>query len=180
MQSGAAGAERAFTIENDAFVRDGEEVQILAGSIHYFRVHPQVSASLPPPPSYTFLSLFPANCVAPSPQAHCSMSCCIKKHTLYRASIKQDNSYLLFMQYWEDRLRRLQALGLNTVQTLIPWNVHEGAEGEFTWEGTANLEEFLHVAQRLGLMVMLRLGPYICAGQFHWAPNLDHTSMLAV
>ena len=69
------------------------------------------------------------------------------------------------MQYWEDRLRRLQALGLNTVQTLIPWNVHEGAEGDFIWEGPANLEEFLRVAQRLGLMVMLRLGPYICAGQ---------------
>lgn len=59
---------------------------------------------------------------------------------------------------------RLQALGLNTVQTLIPWNVHEGVQGDFTWEGAADLAGFIDTAHRLGLMVMLRLGPYICAG----------------
>uniref|UniRef100_A0A6N2LI85 beta-galactosidase n=1 Tax=Salix viminalis TaxID=40686 RepID=A0A6N2LI85_SALVM len=28
-------------------------------------------------------------------------------------------------QYWEDRLVRAKALGLNTIQTYVPWNLHE-------------------------------------------------------
>lgn len=34
-------AGRTFTIENDRFVLDGQPVQLLSGSIHYFRIYPQ-------------------------------------------------------------------------------------------------------------------------------------------
>ena len=30
---------------------------------------------------------------------------------------------------WRDRLQRLRALGLNAVQTYVPWNWHEATEG---------------------------------------------------
>ncbi|KAI5055584.1 hypothetical protein GOP47_0029105 [Adiantum capillus-veneris] len=66
-------------------------------------------------------------------------------------------------KYWEDRLLRVKALGLNTIQTYVPWNLHEPRQGEFHFDGVADLESFLKLAQRLDLLVMLRAGPYICA-----------------
>ncbi|OMO66266.1 Glycoside hydrolase, family 35 [Corchorus olitorius] len=69
-------------------------------------------------------------------------------------------------EYWEDRLLRAKALGLNTIQTYIPWNLHEPEPGKLVFEGIADLESFLKLCQKLGLLVMLRAGPYICAGFF--------------
>ena len=68
-------------------------------------------------------------------------------------------------QYWEDRLRRLKAGGLNTVSTYVAWNMHEPHPGKFDFTpGTrANLAEFVRIAHRLGLYVIIRPGPYICA-----------------
>lgn len=65
--------------------------------------------------------------------------------------------------YWEDRLRKLKACGFNCVETYIPWNFHEPEEGKFTFSGTADVEAFIRVAQRVGLYVIVRPGPYICA-----------------
>ncbi|CDY11134.1 BnaC06g23860D [Brassica napus] len=33
-------------------------------------------------------------------------------------------------EYWEDRLMRAKALGLNTIQTYVPWNLHEPKPGK--------------------------------------------------
>lgn len=32
--------------------------------------------------------------------------------------------------YWRDRLKKIRAAGLNTVETYIPWNLHEPRNGE--------------------------------------------------
>lgn len=42
-------------------------------------------------------------------------------------------------EYWEDRLIKLKACGLNTVETYVPWNLHEPQKGEFQFEGIADL-----------------------------------------
>ncbi|CAM8934252.1 unnamed protein product [Rhodiola kirilowii] len=65
-------------------------------------------------------------------------------------------------EYWEDRLLRAKALGLNAIQTYVPWNLHEPKPGQFNFEGVANLNLFLLLCQKLGLLVLLRPGPYIC------------------
>lgn len=65
--------------------------------------------------------------------------------------------------YWEDRLLKLKECGFNTVETYIAWNIHEPREGEFNFEGDCDLGAFLDIAKRLGLFVILRPGPYICA-----------------
>uniref|UniRef100_A0A7N0RH82 Beta-galactosidase n=1 Tax=Kalanchoe fedtschenkoi TaxID=63787 RepID=A0A7N0RH82_KALFE len=65
-------------------------------------------------------------------------------------------------EYWEDRLLRAKALGLNAIQTYVPWNLHEPKPGEFNFEGVANIKLFLSICQKLGLLVLLRPGPYIC------------------
>lgn len=72
---------------------------------------------------------------------------------------------VLYMQHWEDRLLRAKALGLNTIQTYVPWNLHEPKPGKLVFSGIADLVSFLKLCQKLDLLVMLRPGPYICAGQ---------------
>ncbi len=66
-------------------------------------------------------------------------------------------------QYWRDRLEKLKAMGLNTVETYIPWNVHEPKKGAFLFDGMADVVSFVKLAGELGLYVILRPSPYICA-----------------
>ena len=66
-------------------------------------------------------------------------------------------------EYWRDRLEKLKAMGCNTVETYVPWNAHEPEKGEFHFEGMLDLVKFLRTAEEVGLYVLLRPSPYICA-----------------
>lgn len=66
-------------------------------------------------------------------------------------------------EYWRDRLEKLKAMGCNTVETYVPWNMHEPKKGVFHFEGMYNLKEFILLAQELGLYIIVRPSPYICA-----------------
>ena len=65
--------------------------------------------------------------------------------------------------YWKDRLMKMKAGGLNTVQTYIAWNVHEPTQGNYNFEGDADLVSFIELANSVGLLVIVRAGPFICA-----------------
>ncbi len=65
--------------------------------------------------------------------------------------------------YWRDRLRKIRAMGLNTVCTYMFWNVHEPEPGKFNFEGNLDAATFVRTAQEEGLWVLLRPGPYSCA-----------------
>ncbi|KOU11687.1 beta-galactosidase [Streptomyces sp. NRRL F-4711] len=95
-----------LTHADGTLLRNGRPHRLLAGSLHYFRVHPG---------------------------------------------------------HWADRLRRLAALGLNTVDTYVPWNFHERTEGDIRFDGPRDLTGFVRLAQEEGLDVVVRPGPYICA-----------------
>ena len=95
-----------LTWRDGEILRDGVAHRILAGSIHYFRVHPD---------------------------------------------------------QWEDRLRRLAAMGANTVDTYVAWNFHERTEGDVRFDGWHDIERFIRLAGDIGLDVFLRPSPYICA-----------------
>lgn len=66
-------------------------------------------------------------------------------------------------EYWEDRLRKLKALGFNTVETYVAWNMHEKEKGQFDFDGILDIEKFIDIAESLGLYVIVRPSPYICA-----------------
>lgn len=66
-------------------------------------------------------------------------------------------------EYWRDRLEKLKAMGCNTVETYIPWNMHEPEKGSFRFDGMLDVVSFVKLAQELGLWVILRPSPYICA-----------------
>ena len=105
----------SFQISDDQFILDGEAFQILSGSLHYFRIHPEL---------------------------------------------------------WMDRLQRLKALGLNSVDIYIPWNIHEPYPGQYQWTEGTNIQRFLHLVSSLNLKALVRIGPYICGewtfGGFPW------------
>ena len=48
-------------------------------------------------------------------------------------------------------------------QMYVPWNWHAPQPGEYMWSGGRNITRFLDIAQELGLNVVLRPGPYVCA-----------------
>ena len=95
-----------FQIKGKKFYKNGEEVRIISGAIHYFR---------------------------------------------------------MFKEQYEDRLMKLKACGFNTVETYVPWNLHEPKEGEFIFHGFYDFNEFVKIAEKLELMVIVRPGPFICA-----------------
>ncbi|NWX92306.1 BGAL galactosidase, partial [Nothoprocta pentlandii] len=64
---------------------------------------------------------------------------------------------------WRDRLLKMSMAGLSAVQLYIPWNYHEPLPGVYDFAGERDVEAFLDLTAELGLLVILRPGPYICA-----------------
>ena len=64
---------------------------------------------------------------------------------------------------WYHSLYNLKALGFNTVETYVPWNMHEPKKGQFDFQGILDIEKFLNIAQDLGLYAIVRPSPFICA-----------------
>ena len=95
-----------FKIKNNAFYLNDRPFRILAGAMHYFRVHPI---------------------------------------------------------YWKDRMKKMQMMGLNTLETYVAWNMHEPKPGEFIFDGWMDLVKYIEIAAELGLKVIVRPGPYICS-----------------
>jgi hypothetical protein len=72
---------------------------------------------------------------------------------------------------WRDRLTKIKAAGFNTVETYVPWNIHErempkGLD-DYSQVDTKELEAFLNmVHNEFGMYSIVRPGPFICA---EWA-----------
>ncbi|XP_068543710.1 beta-galactosidase-1-like protein isoform X6 [Anas acuta] len=64
---------------------------------------------------------------------------------------------------WRDRLLKMYMSGLNALQVYVPWNYHEPLPGVYDFSGDRDVEVFLDLTAELGLLVILRPGPYICA-----------------
>lgn len=95
-----------FEVTKGRFFRDGKEIKIISGAVHYFRNMPDT---------------------------------------------------------WSDIFEKMRALGCNCVETYCAWNMHEQIEGEFNFKGILDIAKFIKQAAALGLMVIVRPGPYICA-----------------
>lgn len=68
---------------------------------------------------------------------------------------------------WRDRLQKLKDGGFNCVETYVPWNWHEqempASPDDYSKVDMTELEQFLSLADSLGLYSIIRPGPYICA-----------------
>ncbi|KOV70898.1 glycoside hydrolase family 35 protein [Streptomyces sp. MMG1121] len=63
--------------------------------------------------------------------------------------------------HWRHRLAMLRAMGLNCVETYVPWNLHQPRPG--TFRDVQAVGRFLDAAREAGLWAIVRPGPYICA-----------------
>jgi beta-galactosidase len=64
--------------------------------------------------------------------------------------------------YWRDRMRKMKAMGLNTLTTYVFWNLHEPTPGKFDFSGNLDVAAYVRMAQEEGLWVIVRPGPYVC------------------
>lgn len=66
-------------------------------------------------------------------------------------------------QLWRDRILKAKRAGLNCVETYVAWNFHEMQEGKWDFSGDKDVAGFVRLCGELGMYVILRPGPYICA-----------------
>ena len=65
--------------------------------------------------------------------------------------------------YWDQRIKMCKALGMNTICLYVFWNIHEQQEGKYDFTGNNDVAAFCRLAQRNGMYVIVRPGPYVCA-----------------
>lgn len=65
--------------------------------------------------------------------------------------------------YWEQRIKMCKSLGMNTICLYVFWNIHEQQEGKFDFTGNNDVAAFCRLAQKNGMYVIVRPGPYVCA-----------------
>lgn len=68
---------------------------------------------------------------------------------------------------WADRFALLRELGINTVETVVPWNRHEprppASLADFSGVDLEEFDAWLTMARREGFFIIVRPGPYVCA-----------------
>ncbi|CAE6436343.1 unnamed protein product [Rhizoctonia solani] len=78
---------------------------------------------------------------------------------------------------WRDVLEKMKAGGYNAVSIYLHWGLTEGKRGTLSFEGHRSVTKFLDVAKDVGILVIVRPGPYINAetaggGLPGWTTNL--------
>lgn len=66
-------------------------------------------------------------------------------------------------EYWEHRIEMCKSMGMNTICLYVFWNLHEQQEGIYNFSGQNDLKAFCELAQKHGMYIILRPGPYVCA-----------------
>ena len=70
---------------------------------------------------------------------------------------------------WYRELCKMRAGGISVVSTYLFWIYHEEMEGEFLFTGDRDIRRFVEEAQRAGLDVVIRIGP--------WAVSYTHLTL---
>ena len=73
---------------------------------------------------------------------------------------------------WEEELRILVASGLTSVSTYVFWIHHERERGKVRFDGDLDLAAFVETAERVGIDVILRIGPW-CHGEVRGGGHPD-------
>ncbi len=61
---------------------------------------------------------------------------------------------------WEAELQKMKSAGVNVVASYVIWNHHEEQEGQFNWKGNRDLRRFIQLCAKVGLDVVVRVGPW--------------------
>jgi hypothetical protein len=66
-------------------------------------------------------------------------------------------------EMWDRWFELARNSSLNMIEAYVFWNYNEPVEGQYNFEGNANLTDFVRRAASYGLFANLRIGPYACA-----------------
>ncbi|MEJ2422807.1 MAG: beta-galactosidase, partial [Acidobacteriota bacterium] len=61
---------------------------------------------------------------------------------------------------WKDRLLKFKRAGFNVLETYVFWNYHEPIENHVD---LSEFESFVQAVKEMGLWMIARIGPYVCA-----------------
>ncbi|KAK7251323.1 hypothetical protein RIF29_34404 [Crotalaria pallida] len=67
------------------------------------------------------------------------------------------------VEMWPDIIQKAKDGGLDAIETYIFWNHHEPVRRAYDFSGNLDFIKFLKLIQDVGLFVILRIGPYVCA-----------------
>ena len=65
--------------------------------------------------------------------------------------------------HWADRIHKARLMGLNTIETYVPWNAHATTADSWVEDAGLDLGRFLDLVAAEGMQAIVRPGPYICA-----------------
>lgn len=68
-------------------------------------------------------------------------------------------------QNWPTSIAAARQAGMNCIEVIVPWRIHEPHQGKFHFSGQANLRQFVQLIIAQGMYVILRPGPYIANHQ---------------
>ncbi|MQL82322.1 hypothetical protein Taro_014801 [Colocasia esculenta] len=66
-------------------------------------------------------------------------------------------------EMWPDLIQKSKDGGLDVIETYVFWNLHEPVQNQYNFEGRGDLVKFVKTVAAAGLLVHLRIGPYVCA-----------------
>ncbi len=64
-------------------------------------------------------------------------------------------------RWWQDRMRKVKAAGMNTITFYCTWAYHEPVEDQWNFQGDLDVGAYLDTAQEEGLWVIIRIGPFV-------------------
>ncbi|KAK8973773.1 hypothetical protein V6N11_064509 [Hibiscus sabdariffa] len=64
-------------------------------------------------------------------------------------------------QMWPSLIAKAKAGGLDVIETLVFWNLHEPQPGQFDFSGERDIVRFIKEIQAQGLYACIRVGPFI-------------------
>lgn len=65
--------------------------------------------------------------------------------------------------HWGDRIHKARLMGLDTVETYVPWNLHQPSPDTWVDDDELDLGAFLDAVHAEGMHAIVRPGPFICA-----------------
>jgi beta-galactosidase GanA len=80
-----------------------------------------------------------------------------KKNRPFRILSGSLHYFRVLPQLWSDRIEKMKKAGLNTIETYIPWNLHESERGIYKFdEGLTDLISFLKLIHQHEMFTIIR------------------------
>ncbi len=67
------------------------------------------------------------------------------------------------VRYWKEGIAKMKAQGIDVVASYAFWLHHEEIKGHFDFRGNRNLRKFLREIKEAGMLMCLRIGPWVHA-----------------